>query len=290
MSNLRKIDGLVDSVVDSLEEYNYGYQSGLKTLDDTLLGFHKGEQAIIAGRPSMGKSALMMNAALHISASVPCIIFSMEMPESMLIERGLGIIGKVNIHKAKKGRLNGSEQERLEGARHKLKKLNLWIDSTSLVAPCHIAERLDYLKSEFGVVPECVFVDYLQLMCLNRVVESRQQEISEISRRLKAIAKDYAVAMIVLSQLSRKNESGRQGVRMPRLSDLRESGSLEQDADAVIMLHRPAYYAQQENSDREDDGNAVAIIAKNRNGPTKNVHLVWIAEHASFVNVDLGRF
>jgi replicative DNA helicase len=249
-----------------------GKPTGYMELDQLLCGLHNGEMIIMAGRPSMGKTSFALNVAEHIGAdeNLPVVIFSLEMSRQQLAERFLCSRSGGDAQLVRKGMLSAEDMGKLTPAGGELFEKPIFIDDTPGLTPLMIRAKCRRLKSQYDI--QAVFIDYLQLMGLGGFVESRQQEISTISRYLKALARELNVPVVVLSQLNRGTE-GREGHR-PRMSDLRESGSIEQDADVVLLLHREDYYHRGE-PDWEENNIAEVIIAKQRNGPTGTVELIF---------------
>jgi len=264
-----------------------GLETGFYALDDKLCGLQKGEMIIIAGRPSMGKTSIALNIAEHIGAdkNIPVVIFSLEMSKHQLVERILCSRGRIDSQKVRRGCLDTDELDKLRDTGGELFEKPIYVDDTPGLTPLMIRAKCRRLKSQYDI--QCVLIDYMQLMSLGRRTESRQQEVSEMSRYLKALAKELDIPVVVLSQLNRSPE-GREGHR-PRMSDLRESGSIEQDADVVMLLHREAYYHKDEADweDRNPDkvNTAEIIIAKQRNGPTGIVNLEFSGEFTRFNNL-----
>jgi replicative DNA helicase len=228
---------------------------------------------IIAGRPSMGKTSLVLNIAEHIGVTnkIPIALFSLEMGRQQLAERFLCSKSEIESQLVRKGMLNTEHYQRLVKACGDLSEAPVYIDDTAGLTPLMIRAKARRLKSRHQI--QCLVIDYLQLMSSGAArIESRQQEITKISRQLKALARELEIPVVVLSQLNRSPE-GREGHR-PRMSDLRESGSIEQDADVVMLLHREDYYHRGE-ADWEDNNAAEIIIAKQRNGPTGLVKLIF---------------
>jgi len=249
-----------------------GLPTGFEELNYQLAGLQKGEMIIIAGRPSMGKTSFALNMAEHLGAeeNTPVAIFSLEMGRHQLVERFLCSRSKIDSQLVRKGMLSTDQMAELTRIGGELFEKPIFIDDTPGLTPLMIRAKSRRLKSRHDI--QAIFIDYLQLMSLGGRVESRQQEISTISRYLKALARELDVPVVVLSQLNRAAE-GREGHR-PRMSDLRESGSIEQDADVVMLLHREDYY-QRGNPEWEDTNTAEVIIAKQRNGPTGVVELIF---------------
>ena len=258
-----------------------GLPTGYYELDDLMCGLQGGEMIIIAGRPSMGKTSLALNIAEHIGLieRLPVAIISLEKGTQQLAEKFLCSATATDAQKVRKGMLDTEQYEALVKACGELSEAPIYIDDTSTLTPLELRAKSRRLKSQHDI--RCIIVDYLQLMHLGGRVESRQQEITTISRYIKALARELNIPVVVLSQLNRSPE-GREGHR-PRMSDLRESGSIEQDADVVMLLHREDYYHRGER-DYEPDNRANLIIAKQRNGPTGTVELVFRERITRFEN------
>jgi replicative DNA helicase len=256
-----------------------GVASGLMDLDDITSGFHPGELIIVAGRPGMGKTALALsmgrNAAVLGKTGVG--MFSLEMANHHLAMRLLCAEGRVDSHLVRTGKLPKSQWKNLSIAVGSLAEAPIYLDDTPGMSVLEVRAKARRLKAEKNV--GLIIVDYLQLMSGPKGSESRQQEISQISRSLKNLAKEIDLPVIGLSQLSRAVES--RSDRRPQLSDLRESGAIEQDADVVIFLYRPWVYTQEE----DDRGKAEIIVAKQRNGPTGIVEATFIDRFARFENM-----
>ena len=259
-----------------------GLDTGFYELNDMTCGLQKGEMVIVAGRPSMGKTSLALNIAEHLGLveKTPIAIFSLEMGRQQLAERFLCSISGIDSQKVRRGLLNDEHYKKLADACAELSESLIFIDDTSTLTPLELRARARRLKSKHDI--QCIIVDYLQLMHLGSGrTESRQQEITPISRYLKSLARELDLPVVVLSQLNRASE-GREGHK-PRMSDLRESGSIEQDADVIMLLHREDYYHRGE-TDYEPNNTAELIIAKQRNGPTGTVNLVFMEKTTRFVN------
>jgi replicative DNA helicase len=230
----------------------------------------------------MGKTSLALNIAEHIGRmeKIPVAIFSLEMGKQQLAERFLCSISEIDSQKVRRGLLSDSGYKKLANACAELSETPIYIDDTSVLTPLELRAKARRLKSKHDI--RCILVDYLQLMHLGSGRnESRQQEITAISRYLKALARELNIPVIVLSQLNRSPE-GREGHR-PRMSDLRESGSIEQDADVIMLLHREDYYRRNEEN-YEPNNTAELIIAKQRNGPTGTVKLTFRERITRFEN------
>lgn len=259
-----------------------GVRSCFTDLDKLTAGFQKSDFIILAARPSMGKTALALNIALNAAAVSPGAIafFSYEMPAEQLAMRMLAAKAKVNGLKIRTGQLNEQEWSKINEASQLLKKQQFYIDDTPIQKVSDMLAKCRKLQNEHGL--SIVFIDYIQLITASGDrSENRQQEVSEISRRLKAMARELNVPVIALSQLSRDVEK-RQDKR-PMLSDLRETGSLEQDADIVMFLYRQDYYEHEE--DRQDREDVELILAKHRNGPTDTVKLAFEKDYNAFYSI-----
>ena len=255
-----------------------GLPSPFDELDAYTSGFQRSELIIIAGRPSMGKTSLALNVAqyLAIKEKIPVGVFSLEMSAEQLVMRLLCSEARVDSHRLRMGHIKHSEFAELAIVAGYLSEAPLYIDDSAGVTIMELRAKARRLKAEVNV--GCILIDYLQLITVREPTENRQQQIAVISRSLKNIAKELDIPVICLSQLSRAVES-RGGDRRPMLSDLRESGAIEQDADTVLMLYRPELY---EGEHSEHAGIAEVIIAKQRNGPTGTVKLAFVKEYTRF--------
>ena len=255
-----------------------GIPSGLTDLDEVTAGFHPGDFIVIAGRPSMGKTALALNIARNaaIDHKIGIGFFSLEMANNQLAMRLLCTEAKVDSHLVRTGNLPRNQWVNLSTNVGTLAEAPIYLDDTPGISVLELRAKARRLKAEKDV--GLIIVDYLQLM-QGPASESRQQEISNISRSLKGLAKELNLPIIALSQLSRAVEN--RSDRRPLLSDLRESGAIEQDADVVIFLYRPFLYTQEES----DDGKVHIIVAKQRNGPVRTVMASFIARYTSFENL-----
>src|SRR5687767_8308255 len=244
-------------------------------------GLQGGEMIIIAARPSMGKTAFAMNLIEHISADtrLPTAVFSLEMSKQQLAQRMLCSRGKIDSHKLRRGMLQSHEYAHLANVVGQLAKAPVWVDDSPGLTILDLRAKARRLKLQHDI--KCIMIDYMQLMD-NPGVESRQQQISEISRGVKSVPRELNVPVICLSQLNRASE-GRDGHR-PRMSDLRESGSIEQDADVIMLLHREDYYRMSE-PDFQPDNIAEVIVAKQRNGPTGTIKLFFDNKSTRFENL-----
>ncbi len=262
-----------------------GLGTGYYELDDMTCGLQDGEMIIVAGRPSMGKTALALNIAEHVGIveKTPLAIFSLEMGCQQLAERFLCSYSGVDAQLVRKGMLSTEHYQKLVEACGVISEAPIYIDDTSALTPLELRAKARRLKSSYGI--RCIVLDYLQLMSIGGRVESRQQEITTISRYLKSLARELSLPVVVLSQLNRSPE-GREDHR-PRMSDLRESGSIEQDADVVMLLHREDYYHRGEDG-YEPNNTAEVIIAKQRNGPTGTVKLTFMEKCTRFENQSIA--
>ncbi len=263
-----------------------GLGTGYEKLDRMTSGMQKGDLIILAARPSMGKTSLALNiaqnAALGEDASVG--VFSLEMSGSQLFQRLLSGEARLDLQKLRTGALAMSDWDPLMTAYEKLANAKIFVDDTPGIGPMEVRAKARRLKYEENL--QLIVVDYLQLMKLESKIESRQQEVSEISRSLKAIAKELEVPLVALSQLSRAPESGRGSDHRPQLSDLRESGAIEQDADLVMFIYREEVYEKDKEKVKQMglEGKAELIVAKQRNGPTGTVPLYFVREFTRFEN------
>lgn len=258
-----------------------GVPTGFHELDNMLSGLQESDLVILAARPSMGKTALALNMGRNAAmAGVPVAFFSLEMAAYQLAMRLLCAEAKVNSHHVRTGRLPDSEWRKLSIAAGLLAETPIYIDDTPGMEIMEIRSKARRLKADKDI--GLLIIDYLQLIRGSRSAESRQVEIALISQSLKALAKELNIPVLALSQLSRAVES-RGGERKPLLSDLRESGAIEQDADVVMFIYRPAFYGEVE---LEAQHEADVIVAKQRNGPTGEVKLVFVNEYVLFANRD----
>ncbi|NLB43087.1 MAG: replicative DNA helicase, partial [Clostridiales bacterium] len=260
-----------------------GVPTGFRDFDMRTSGLNPSDFVLIAARPSMGKTSFAMNIAQNAAVryKVPVAIFSLEMAKDQLAQRMLSSEANVELQKIRTGDLAEEDWVKLVNAATPLSQAPIFIDDTPGVTAMEVRSKARRLKMEHNI--GMVVIDYLQLMSGRGKTESRQQEVSEISRSLKALARELQVPVVALSQLSRGPEA-RQDHR-PMLSDLRDSGAIEQDADLVVFLYRDEYY----NPDTEQQNIAEAIIAKQRNGPTGTVELVWLGQYTKFANYERHR-
>ena len=278
------IKSLLKTTVEQIDElfergdHITGIPSGFDEYDEKTAGLQDGELIIVAGRPSMGKTSFAMNiveyAALRTNACVA--IFSMEMPGRSLTMRMLSSMGRIDQQRIRTGKLNDDDWPRLTSAVSMLSEAKLFIDDSAALSPTELRARARRLKREYDL--SLIVVDYLQLMKISGTSENRATEISEISRSLKALAKELNVPVIALSQLNRSLEQRTD--KRPVMSDLRESGAIEQDADLIVFIYRDEVY----NEDSPDEGTAEIIVAKQRNGPIFKTRLTFLGQYTRFEN------
>ena len=281
------VQPLLTQVVERIDELysreNQGEITGVPTgfidLDRMTSGLQPGDLVIVAGRPSMGKTAFSVNIGenVAIEAGLPVAVFSMEMGGAQLAMRMLGSVGQLDQHRLRTGRLNDEDWPRLTHAIQKMNDAQLYIDETPALNPIEMRARARRLARQCGKLG-LIIVDYLQLMQGSQPGDNRAAEISEISRSLKGLAKELHCPVIALSQLNRSLEQ--RPNKRPVMSDLRESGAIEQDADVIIFLYRDEVY----NPDSPDKGTAEIIIGKQRNGPIGAIRLTWIGSYTKFGN------
>ncbi|GLR13023.1 replicative DNA helicase [Chitinimonas viridis] len=260
-----------------------GTPTGFSDLDGKTSGLQPGDLIIVAGRPSMGKTAFSVNIAenVAIDSALPVAIFSMEMGGAQLAMRMIGSVGRLDQHKIKTGRLEDDDWQKLTYAAGKLSEANIFIDETPGLTALELRARARRLARQFDGKLGLIVIDYIQLMSGSGKDQNRATEVGEISRSLKGLAKELRVPVIALSQLSRSVEQ--RPNKRPMMSDLRESGAIEQDADLIMFLYRDEYY----NPDSPDKGLAEIIVSKHRNGPTGVVKLTFLGHWSRFENAAL---
>lgn len=275
----------IKQIRESIEVTESGLLSGINELDSWLLGFSPSELITIGGRPGSGKSSLARNILLSLSNPSTNkgvgILYTLEMSCFEVAELILANLAKVDYNAIKRGNITEDESSRLDNASAQLSNYNILINDDSYVTPESIRDFLKQVKQSEPIA--CLLVDYLQLMSLRKNVESRQIEVAEISRELKAIAKDFEIPVIAFSQLNRNLEY-RESSR-PRMIDLRESGAMENDSSKIILIHRPSQYDIAIDSNAEDTGEVELVICKNRKGRIGIVKCGWISEYMSFENI-----
>ena len=289
-------DIIINEVYDKLQKLSSadsdqykGYTTGFTDLDRSITGLNKSDLVIIGARPAMGKTSLALNMARNTAmlGKKKVVFFSLEMTKEQLAQRVLATEARVESTKMRTGNITSDEWARLATATSLLSNCELYFDDTSNMTVPEMKSRIRRLRDV-----DAVFVDYLQLMKSGQRIENRVQEVSEITRNLKLMAKDLNIPVVVLAQLARSTE-GRGKSHKPQLSDLRESGSIEQDADIVIMLYRKEYYTDDEGEIPEEDKPAINeaefIISKNRHGPTNTVKVAWNGDYTMFSNLETMR-
>ncbi len=283
----QEIQPLLKQVVERIDElYSRdnqnditGVPTGFTDLDKMTSGLQPGDLIIVAGRPSMGKTAFSINIGEHVAieSGLPVAVFSMEMGGTQLAMRMLGSVGRLDQHRLRTGQLNDEDWPRLTHAIQKMNDAQLYIDETPALNSMELRGRARRLSRQCGKLG-LIVIDYLQLMSANTLGENRATEISEISRNLKGLAKELNCPVIALSQLNRSLEQ--RPNKRPVMSDLRESGAIEQDADVILFIYRDQVY----NPDSQDKGTAEIIIGKQRNGPIGSVRLTFMGEYTKFEN------
>ena len=263
-----------------------GVESGFEDLDRLTTGFHKSDLVVLAARPAMGKTAMALNAIWHAAGArgLPVAIFSLEMSKEQLVQRLISQITRIRTQDLRSGNVRAEDWPKLVRGIAEVSRAPIWIDDTAGVTLMEMRAKVRRLASRLSAQDETplslVVVDYLQLMVGQGVrSENRQQEIAEISRGLKVLARDLDVPVLAVAQLSRAVEQRHD--KRPLLSDLRDSGAIEQDADMVMFLYRDEYY----NSDSDDKGIAEIIVGKHRNGPTGKVQLAWLEQYTKFASL-----
>ena len=287
----QEVNPLLQKALDRIEElFNSdgditGLSTGFTDLDGMTSGLQPSDLVIVAGRPSMGKTSFAMNLVENavLGQDKPILVFSMEMPADSLIIRMLSSIGRIDQTRIRNGKLEQEDWPKLSTAVNKLKDVPLFIDDTAALTPTELRSRARRVYRENGGLG-MIMVDYMQLMQVAGSSEGRTAEISEISRSLKAIAKEFECPMVALSQLNRSLES--RPNKRPVNSDLRESGAIEQDADVIMFIYRDEVY----NEDSPDKGTAEIIIGKQRNGPIGTCRLAFMGQHTRFENLARGSY
>jgi len=287
LEHVGRNDGAVKKVVDKFSEIAKdptilkGIPTGFDEFDKITNGLQNSDLILLAARPGVGKTSFAMNIVVRAATELnkKCAVFSLEMSKEQLMQRAICSLAKVSMEKALKGEMDAEEWKRIWAASKKLEQSGLFVDDSSMTTPADLLSKCRRLKMQEGL--DLIMVDYIQLMTSARKADNRQLEISDISRTLKIAAKELNVPIIVLSQLSRGVES-RQDHR-PLLSDLRDSGAIEQDADIVLFIYNPEKYNDVPQED--EPGTVELIIAKHRNGGTGTIKLRWIGQYTTFVNL-----
>ncbi|RZL08275.1 MAG: replicative DNA helicase, partial [Rubrivivax sp.] len=277
----------VQELADNGAEDVTGVRTGYFEMDSMTAGLQKGDLIVLAARPSMGKTAFALNIGENVAVNegLPVAVFSMEMGASQLALRMVGSIGRINQQNLRTGRLSDDEWGRLSETVEKLRTANVFIDETAALSPGELRSRARRLARQFGGTLGLIIVDYLQLMSgSGGNEENRATVIGEISRGLKALAKELQCPVIALSQLNRSVET--RPDKRPMMSDLRESGAIEQDADVIMFIYRDEYY----NKESKEPGVAEIIIGKQRNGPVGTVKLAFVKSNTRFENLAPGSY
>ncbi len=286
------VKDVAEEVIKLVEEFKAserlvtGIATGFTELDKMTTGFHAGDLIVLAARPGMGKTSFMLSVAYYIAKEEgkPIAIYSLEMSKEQLVMRLLSMIAEVKLSHIRSGYVTPEEMDKLIGAAMELAKYDIYIDDTPSITTTDLRIRSRKLHKEKKI--EFIAVDYLQLLRPAVRKSSRQEEVAEVSRNLKALAKELKIPVMALAQLSREVE--KRSDKRPQLADLRESGQIEQDADLILFLHRPEYYKK--NPSPEERGIAEVIIAKQRQGPTGTVKLAYIKEYTKFAPLDVAVF
>ncbi len=281
------IKDVAREVIDMIDKFRKterlvtGLSTGFTELDMMTTGFHPSDLVILAARPGMGKTSFMLTLVSHVAFTEekPVAIFSLEMSKEQLVMRLLSSMAEVPLQKLRSGFITDEEREKLLSSALELSKAEIYIDDTPALTTTELRVKSRKLKKEKGI--EFVAVDYLQMLRSPARKSSRQEEVAEISRNLKALAKELSIPVLALAQLSRQVEH--RSDRRPQLADLRESGQIEQDADLIIFLHRPEYYKK--NPSPEEKGIAEVIVAKQRQGPTGIIKVAFIKDFAKFASL-----
>ncbi len=261
-----------------------GITTGFTDLDKLTSGLQRSDLVIVAGRPSMGKTAFMLNIAQNaaLKGGATVCIFSLEMSREQLVRRMLCANAGVDMQRVNSGATTDADLIELSTALAELSAAHIYIDDTAGVSVAEIRSRCRKLKSRSGL--DLIIIDYLQLMKTAGNSDNRATEISDVTRALKILARELDVPIILASQLSRGPETRTSNGHRPIMADLRESGAIEQDADVIILLYRPAVYAEAGDVEAENDNTAEVIVAKHRNGPTDTVYLAWLEQYTKFTD------
>jgi len=274
---MNKLGENICSIAKRMVSPNRGVLTGFKDLDSMTLGFKKGEFVIIAGRPSMGKTSLLLQIVSQVVIP-PVLVVSAEMSEQLVGERLISQISGVGMHQIKGKRTNLADKNKAKDAVTKIRNSSIYVLDEGYITTAKIRTAINEVK------PSAVFIDYLQLLYVPDAYGSGEREVSLISRELKSISIECDVPIVCACQLNRETE--RRENHAPKMSDLRGSGSIEQDADLILMLHRPAYYRiMDEDPDMADDGEALLYLSKNRNGPVGKLNYRWNKYCMSFQEV-----
>lgn len=293
--NLLRLDQIIEQAINRLEAGARGegldgtVETGFRDLDNLLGGLHNSELLIIAARPSMGKTAFALNIAEHVAVQVdrPVLFISLEMAAIELTERMLCSMARVNGHRLRTNTLRTEDRRRLINMAGQISKAKFFIEdshSQTISEIAATARRVRRREKDLALI----VIDYLQLIEPENSQDPRQEQVAKIARRLKGLAKELSVPVLCLAQLNRQAEDTRD--HRPKLSHLRESGAIEQDADVVMFVHRKDYYKSGDETDEENEGKAQIIVAKQRNGPIGDVDLVWLKDYTRFANIAENRY
>ena len=275
---MKKIGSDINRIAKQMVDPSRGVATGFKDLDYMTLGLQPAEMMIIGGRPSMGKTSFLLQLAWQVDC--PALIISAEMSTQAVGERLIAHVAGVSMRKIKKKVTTAAEKKMAVDALSLIRDRELYISDEPRVTPGVIAKEIQAIKDATGCTSPCIFVDYLQLLLMEDFYGGETAEVTALSKELKSIARRMNVRMVVASQLNRANEQ--RETKEPRMSDLRGSGGIEQDADVIMLLHRPAYYRIHEDVESQDDRQAFGILCKNRNGPVGRLEYDWCKETMSF--------
>ncbi len=275
---MQKIGSSINAIAKQMVDPSRGVATGFHDLDFMTLGMQPAEYWIIGGRPSMGKTSLLLQLAWQVEC--PALIISAEMSKQAVGERLIAHVASVSMRKIKKKRTTVAEKKLSHDALESIRNRELYISDESRVTPNVIEGEIQALIKATGCTSPCIFVDYLQLLSMDDFYGGETAEVTALSKELKSIARRLNVRMVVASQLNRANEQ--RETKEPRMSDLRGSGGIEQDADVIGLLHRPAYYRIHEDVEAQDDRQAFLILCKNRNGPVGRLEFDWNKECMTF--------
>jgi len=268
----------LNQVFEKLQNPERGIETGFYELDEMLLGFKPSELIVVAGRPSIGKTSLMTDFILHAGKTNPVAVFSAEMSFQILAERMIANISSYNLHSIKKGGMTEQIKTNIEECLIDLGKRKIFIDDNNYLTPSLIRNELKQIQAG------CVFIDYLQLLGADMGTGRSYEDVGNITKDIKAMAKELNIPVVLLCQLNRKPTETES--HEPKLSHLRDSGKIEENADVVLLIHRPDYYDIKEiDVGSQDTGEGFIIIAKNRNGPVGKVPVCWLSEWMSFRDV-----
>jgi len=284
---MRNLSENLDNVFEKLKNPDKGITTGFYQLDELLLGFKPAELVVVAGRPSIGKTSLMTDFILSASREGPIAVFSAEMSFQILAERMVTNLANINLHSLKKGGVTEKIEIDINKTKQCLDERLIYIDDSSYLTPLVIRNKLNQEAISDNI--KCIFIDYLQLLGADMATGRSYEDMGNITRDIKAMAKEFNVPIVLLCQLNRENT--KRESHEPRLSDLRDSGKIEENADIVLLIHRPDYYNIKElDIESEDGGDAQIVIGKNRNGPVGKISVCWMSEWMSFREIEPEKF